>query len=86
MGGCHCGDLFGSSNGYHMAAGVTPFGPEVNNPVTCLDDVEIVLYDQQAAAVFYEALERGKQFGNVVEVKPGGGFVKDVKSAIARSL
>ena len=58
-----------------------PFRPEVDDPVRSPDHVEIVFDDHQRMALVDEAPQRSEEGGDVVEVKPGGGFVKEEKGA-----
>ena len=65
---------------------VAALGAQVDHPVGAADHVQIVLDDQDAAAVFDQALEGRQQLGDVVEVQAGGGLVEDEQRAVAGGL
>ena len=73
--------LFGRAGGDDLAALIAAFGAEIDEPVGGLDDVEIVFDDQKRGAGFQELAESGQQFGDVVEMKAGGGLVKNIEDA-----
>jgi hypothetical protein len=58
---------------------------QVDHPIGGADHVEIVLDDQQAAAVFDQPLEGRQQLGDVVEVQPvvGSSKMNSVPSLVA---
>ena len=62
---------------------LAPFGPEVDDPVRGLDDVEVVLDDEQAVAGLQELPEGRQQLRDVVEVQPGRRFVENVEQTLA---
>lgn len=63
---------------YYSTATVAAVRTEVDDVVGNFDDVEIVLDDEDGVALLDEAVENGDEFCNVVGVKSGGGFVKDI--------
>ncbi len=73
------------SGGDHRAALVPAFGPQVDHPVACSDDVEIVLHDEHGVAVGDEAPQARNKFGDVRKVQASGGFVKDKKGGLRAS-
>src|ERR1700728_3885322 len=80
------GDGFGRAGGDNLSPGRTAFGPEVDDPVSRLDDVEVMLDDHQRAAAVDQLAEGHQQFADVVEVETGGGLVEDVEDAAAAAL
>lgn len=71
------GDLLGGALGDDLAALVSGFRSEVDDPVGGFDNVEIVFDDDDADAFFDQALEDGQEQADVVEVEAGGWFVED---------
>ena len=67
-----------------MAAGRSRIGPEVDEPVGRLHEVEVVLDDQQGVACLDQRLERSNQFGNVIEVQARGGLIEEEQHALLR--
>ena len=83
MGGRVLRELLGRADRDEVAAFLAPFGPEIDDPVGGLDDVEVVLDDEQAVAGLQQLLERRQQLRDVVEVQAGGRLVEDVEDAVA---
>src|SRR5690606_7001037 len=77
------GDLLGRAGGHDHATLLAPLGPEVDDPVRRLDDVQIVLDHQQAVPGLDLLPERGQQLRDVVEVQTGGRLVEDVQDPVA---
>jgi hypothetical protein len=63
------------------ATSLAAFGPQINEPVSLFDDVQIVFDDQDGVAQVHEALQNVEQFSNVIEMQAGGWFVKDINGA-----
>src|SRR5438876_398560 len=53
-------NLFGSSLDYDFAAAVAAFGSHVDHPIGAADHVEVMLDDQDTAAVLDQPLEGGQ--------------------------
>src|SRR5437660_7131066 len=79
-------NLFRSSLGYNLAAAIAPFGSHVDHPIGAAYYVEVMLDDQDAAAVLDQPLECGQQFGDVVEILAGGRFVENVQRSASSRL
>ena len=60
-----------------------PSGPRSITQSAALNHVQIVLDDDQAAAVFDQPLEGRQQLGDIVEVQAGGGLVENEQRARA---
>src|SRR5262245_5775600 len=73
------GDLLGRAGGDDAPAALAAFGPEVDDPVGALDDVEVVLDDDKRVARVGEAVEDDDELSDVLEVQAGGGLVEDVE-------
>ena len=61
--------FFRRSNRDNLTAADAAFRAEVDHIIRGLDDVEIVLDDEQAAAVVDQRAEGGEKFVDVVEVQ-----------------
>src|SRR5258708_15263788 len=79
-------NLFRSSLGYNLAAAIASFGSHVDHPIGAAYDIEVVLDDQDAAAILDQPLEGGQQLGDVVEMQAGGRRVENVELATASCL
>src|SRR5206468_6803155 len=55
------------------------FGPQVNQIVRGLDDIEVVLDDEQGVPRLEQLPERGEQLRDVVEMQARGRLVEDVE-------
>ena len=78
------GDLLGRALGDDPAAAVAALGPEVDDPVGGLDDVEVVLDDEDRVAAVDQAMEDLEQLLDVGEVEPGRRLVEDVQGPAGR--
>ncbi len=68
--------------GHDDAAALAAFGPEVDDPVGALDDVEVVLDDEHGVArVHQAAAARASSLRDVLEVQARGGLVEHVEGA-----
>ena len=63
----------------HFATAGAAFGPDVNDPVSCFDHVQIVLDDQHGVAGFDKVLQNVQQQLNVGKMQTGGRFVQQVQ-------
>ena len=73
------GDLFGRPLSDDAATGIAAFGAEVDDPISGLDDVEIVFDDQHRVAGIAEFVEHLQQFGNVSKMQAGGRLIQNVQ-------
>ncbi len=80
------GDELGRALGDDAAATLAAFGAEVDDPVSLLDDVEVVLDDEHGVAEIDEALQDVEELSDVIEVQTGGGLVEDVERAAGLAL
>src|SRR5690348_6611185 len=69
-----------------LAATIAAFGAKVNDPVRAADDIQVVLDDENAAAVLDQALEGRQELGDVVEMETGGRLVEDIQRTVTRGL
>src|SRR5690606_38022123 len=74
------------SGGDDLAAAVAAFGPEVDDPVSALDHVEVVFDHDHRVTRIDQPSEHFEQPAYVAEVKPRGRFVEDIEGAAGRHL
>src|ERR1700735_4551365 len=79
-------NLLGRSLGHNLSAAVAAFGSQVNHPVGAANHIQVVFDDENAPAIFDQALECGEQFCDVVEVQAGGRLIEDEERAAAGGL
>jgi hypothetical protein len=79
------GDLGRSALRHNAATGVAAFGAQVDDPISGLDDIEVMFDNEQGMAGLNEALEGLEQHVHVMEVQTGGGFVKDEQGVVVRA-
>src|SRR5687768_16253785 len=75
------GDFLWRPSGDDRAATNSAFGPEVDDPVRRLDDVEVVLDHQDGVPAIDEAVQHFEQQPDILEVQSCRGFVEDVQGA-----
>ena len=61
----------------HVPAGFTPFWPEVDQVISTLDDLHIVLDHQQRVPLFEEPVKGVQELVNVLEVQTRGRLIED---------
>src|SRR3954451_15796958 len=76
-------DLLRRADGDDPAAFFAALRTQVDDPVSRLDNVQVVLDHEKAVTGLQQLLERGEQLRDVVEVQPGRRLVEDVEHAIA---
>src|SRR5260370_41821365 len=86
MRAAHSGDFFRRAACDDAAAMRAAFGPEVDDEIGALNNVEVVLNDNDRIAEAYQALKHVEQFVHIGKVKAGGGFVKNVNRSPGRAL
>ena len=79
-------DLLRRAGGHDLPAAGAPFGPEVDDPVGRLDDVEIVLDHQHRVAGIDEVVQHLEQQLDVGEVQAGGRLVEQIERAAGALL
>ena len=71
-------DVFRRPLGDDVAARVTSFGPQVDDPIGRFDYVHVVLDDDVRVAEVDEPVEHVQQFAQIVEVQTCGRLVEKV--------
>src|SRR5438477_9599093 len=79
-------NLLGGAFRHDVPAAVAALRTEIDHPIGAADHVEVVLDDQNTAAILDEPLKRVQQLGDVVEVKTGGRLIEDEQSAFTGRL
>ena len=81
MAALDAGHLLGRAGRDDLASARSALGPQVDDPVRGLDDIEIVLDDDHGVALVDESAEDLEQAPHVLEVESGGRLVEDVDGA-----
>ena len=63
----------------YVSAGLAPFRSQINDPVSRLDHVQVVLHHQHRVARLHKIVEHGQQQVDVGEMQTGRGFVEQVQ-------
>ena len=61
------GNVLGSAGDDDPASAITAFGPQVHDPIGCLDDVQIVLDNHHRVAVVAQPVQHAQKLLDVVE-------------------
>ena len=64
---------------YQVATLIASFRAQIDNPIGTLDDLQIVFNDHNGMSLLDQGVERFKQFPDIMEVQPGGGFIENKK-------
>jgi len=73
----HAGDFFGRAFCDYIAAAIAAFGPEIDQVVGSLDNVEVVLDHDDGVARVGETAEHTEQLFDVVEMQSGRRLIED---------
>ena len=65
---------------HELSSRIASIGAQVDDVVGALDDVQVMLNHHHGMSLGYQGVERIQEFADVVDVKPGGGFVKHEQS------
>src|SRR5579885_2919858 len=79
-------DLLRRAGGDDLAAAVTAFRTEIDDPIRSLDDVKIVLDDDDGVAVVAQPVQHAEQLLDVVEVQAGGRLIENVERVAGVAL
>ena len=60
---------------------VAPFGPQVNEAIRGLDDLQVVFDDDDGVAVLHQTVQHLEQLFDIRQVESGGGLIQDVEGA-----
>src|SRR5687767_1021788 len=71
--------VFGGPCAHYISASVSAFRTQINDVVSSLYDIEVMLDNQQRSAGFDQSPKRREKFVDVIKVKPRGWFIKDVQ-------
>ena len=72
-------DVLWCTAGDDLAAADAAFRAEVDNPVSGLDDIQVVLDHDDGVAVVAQAVQDREQLRDVVKVQAGCGLVENVQ-------
>ena len=72
-------DFLWSASDQDLAALVTTFRAEIDNPVAATDHVKIVLDADDRIALVHQPLHHIHQLVHVVEAEAGGGLINQIK-------
>ena len=73
--------LFRRSRSNDLAPLIAAFRPQIDQPVSRFDDVQVVLDHQQRAARLQQFAKRRQQFGDVVKMQTRRWLVENIKDA-----
>ena len=76
------GDLFGSAGRDHLSAARTTLGTDIDDMVSGLDEVHIVLDDKDGIPLLYEAVEDLYELLHIGVVEPDRRLVEEIDGAL----
>lgn len=71
-------DFLGRPREHDAPSAGASLGPEIDNPVSRLDYVKIVLDDDDRVAHVDQAIEHLEKLADVVEMEPGRWFIENI--------
>ena len=74
-----CGQFFGGSGEKQFTTELTPFRPEVYEPVAAFEDIQVMFYHHDGVAALNQLLQHIDNAFNVAKVETCCWFVKQVK-------
>ncbi len=78
-----CSNLSRRTRHHHPAAGISPFGPQIDHPVGRLDNIQVVFDHQHRMPFFRQAMKHIQQPFDILKMQAGSGFIKDEEPKIA---
>jgi hypothetical protein len=75
------GDEFRRTLRDDTAAAFAAFRAKIDDPVSLLDDVKVMLDDEHSVAERNQTLQNVEQFANIVKMQARGGLIKDIQGA-----
>jgi len=69
-----------------MAATVPAFGPQIDHPIGCLDDIQVVFDDDHRVSGVSQPMQHIEQQLDVVEMQARGGLIQNVERATGVAL
>src|SRR5687768_2449468 len=79
-------DFLGTARRHDLAAAITGVGTEIDDPVSELDDVEVVLDEHEGVSCVDESVEHAGELANVLEMQAGCRLIHDVQLLSAGTL
>ncbi len=73
--------FFRGAGGHNMPAPVAALGPQVNEIIRGLDDLQVVFDDDHRVAGFHQAVQYLEKLVDVSQVQARGRFVQDIEGA-----
>src|SRR6476646_9900646 len=70
-------DLFGSSHGHDFPAGIASFGTEIDDPISALDHLQVVLDHHDRMSAIDQSLKQSQQHRHIVEMQSSRRFIED---------
>ena len=79
IGGLALGDRFRGTGNEDLPAAASALRPKVNDPVSRLDDVQVVFNHHDGIALVAQLVQNFQQLLNIGKVQTGGRFIKDIQ-------
>ena len=73
--GCRLGNVFRCAARDDFTAAVATLRPQIDDPISRLDDIEIVLDHDDGVALVAQSMENCQQVFDVLEMQAGGRFI-----------
>ena len=86
MGGIDCGDLLWCAFGNNGSAPNPAFGAKVDQPVSSLNHVEVVLNDQHGVALVDKTAQHREQAADIFKVQTGRRFIEQINGVTGGAL
>src|SRR5262245_46483527 len=77
-------NLLRSPNCNDLTTSYTPFGAKINDIVSRLNHLQIVLNDNDGIPAFYQHLQHCQQAVNIGKMKTRGWFIQNIQSLTRR--
>jgi len=79
MAAWRCGNSLRGAFCDDAAAAGTAFGTQIDDPVGRLDNIQVVLDNDHAVAMFRKTMQHAQKQTNILEVQAGCRFVQNVE-------
>ena len=77
------GNFFGGAGAHNLSAGKAAFGTNIDDVVGTFNNVEVMFNNDNGMAAVNQLFKGIQQLGDILEMKSGGRFIKEIKGMVA---
>src|SRR5678816_1916671 len=82
----HFSNVLGRSTGDNQPAAQSAVGAKIDDPVSRLDDIQIVLDNEHRITPLHQSVQHVEQHPDILKMQARGGLVEDIEGAAGVAL